>query len=662
MLCYMFLLCFLTIIGKSANVADLRAMFRYLILASAVLFSANALAATSENLIVDRGLFVDQTGTVDITEATRADYRPFTQTLNRSLKKTVRWIRLTVRGPEDISKSIRPAGNSRLEVRLGPHFLYDIAFYEKKGDDWIVQRGGSRYPFFNKQCPEYLYCFNVAVPPTGETSDFYVRLETTNGYYMTSLMMTINEAYSLSTDQNKLIGAMLGIAVVIIFWSTAQYIKSKDPVMGTFVLSQVSSLLFSLSSLGTLARIFFYDAPELDILIFNISLNLRYLTIVIFSYALINQFFAPRWYRVTAFITMAYFVLMLLCVLLGYVWRITLLIDMFILAMLPIVLIYVALRTKKMGPDLKRLLIFGFSCAAILVWADQFGVFRILQSNFYTTPAQLGAFVSGIIMFIFVLKSTKIQRLTLEKTLAEVDVLRAKNQFKLQQLAERSMLIDMLTHELKNPLATLRMAAGSLSRLVSAPTNFDRESGEDRLQSIAQAIISMDGVLERCIQVDQMDQKRFSIRLDYVDVETLVLDMPIVRENRSRLRLNLPDNLIVQLDPQLFSMIATNLIDNALKYSHRTSDIFVSISLGDNVQLNFSKQYLILKVENHAGQSGVPDADQLFTRYYRSTYAHNITGTGLGLYLIRSVCQLLGGSVEYDNQNNLVRFVVRLPV
>jgi hypothetical protein len=62
-------------------------MFRYLILVSAVLFSANALAATSKNLIVDRGLFVDQTGTVDITEATRADYRPFTQTLNRSLKK-----------------------------------------------------------------------------------------------------------------------------------------------------------------------------------------------------------------------------------------------------------------------------------------------------------------------------------------------------------------------------------------------------------------------------------------------------------------------------------------------------------------------------------------------------------------------------------------------
>jgi DMSO/TMAO reductase YedYZ heme-binding membrane subunit len=74
-----------------------------------------------------------------------------------------------------------------------------------------------------------------------------------------------------------------------------------------------------------------------------------------------------------------------------------------------------------MGPDLKCLLIFGFSCAAILVWADQFGVFTILHSNLYTTPAQLGGFVSGIIMFILVLKSTKIQRLTLEKTLAAAE-------------------------------------------------------------------------------------------------------------------------------------------------------------------------------------------------------------------------------------------------
>jgi len=662
MLCHMFLPRFLTIIGQSTNSADLRAMFRYLVLASAFLFSTLAFAGPSENLIVERGLFVDPTGTMDINEVTHAGYRPFTQTLNRSLKKTVRWIRLTVRAPEDLSKSVRPDGNSGLEVRLGPHFLYDIAFYEKKGDGWNIMRAGSRYPFFNNKCPEYLYCFNVAAPPTGETSDFYVRLETTNGYYMTSQVMTINDAYSLSSDQNKLIGAMLGIAAVIVFWSTAQYIKTKDPVMGTFVLSQVSSLLFSLSSSGMLASLIFYDAPELDILIFNVFLNLRYLTIVIFSYVVINIFVAPLWYRVTGFITMAYFVLLLLCVLLGHVWRITLLINMLILAILPIVLIYAALKTKKMGSEHKRFLILGFSCAAILIWADQFGVFSILHSNLYTTPAQLGGFISGIIMFILVLKSTKIQRLTLEKTLAEMEVLRAKNQFERQQLVERSMLIDMLTHELKNPLATLRMAAGSLTRLVSAPTNFDRESGEDRLQSISQAIISMDGVLERCIQVDQMDQKRFSIRLEYVDIETLVLDMPIVRENRGRLRLNLPDNLIVQLDPQLFSIIATNLIDNALKYSHRTSDVFVNISLGDNVQLNFSKQYLILTVDNHAGHSGVPDADQLFTRYYRSTYAHNITGTGLGLYLIRSVCQLLGGSVEYDNQNNLVRFVVRLPV
>jgi K+-sensing histidine kinase KdpD len=264
-------------------------------------------------------------------------------------------------------------------------------------------------------------------------------------------------------------------------------------------------------------------------------------------------------------------------------------------------------------------------------------------------------------MYFLVVKSSTIHRNTFKRTLAEMEALRTKSHLEHEQFVERSMLIDMLTHELKTPLATLRMAAGSLKYVFSQPENFDQTSAQERLGSISESISSMDAVLERCIQVDQLDQKKFSIRPEFVDMESLILDLPIVHLNRSRLNLSIPDNLVIEVDPQLFSMITTNLIDNALKYSHRSSSIDLNIYLDDGVSPELARNYIVMTVDNHIGVSGAPDSSQLFTRYYRSSYAHNISGTGLGLYLIRSICSLLSGSIQYQPHENLVRFVVRLP-
>jgi signal transduction histidine kinase len=71
---------------------------------------------------------------------------------------------------------------------------------------------------------------------------------------------------------------------------------------------------------------------------------------------------------------------------------------------------------------------------------------------------------------------------------------------------------------------------------------------------------------------------------------------------------------------------------------------------------------LLCIVSNEVERHHEPDPAALFTRYYRSIYSHDKPGTGLGLVLIKSLCEILKGSVSYRFEYNRVFFSVELPL
>ena len=66
-------------------------------------------------------------------------------------------------------------------------------------------------------------------------------------------------------------------------------------------------------------------------------------------------------------------------------------------------------------------------------------------------------------------------------------------------------------------------------------------------------------------------------------------------------------------------------------------------------------------IENKPAYDDWPDADQLFSKYYRSQNAHRVTGSGLGLYLVDQFTRMLGGTVHYQPVHGKVRFALTLP-
>jgi signal transduction histidine kinase len=199
----------------------------------------------------------------------------------------------------------------------------------------------------------------------------------------------------------------------------------------------------------------------------------------------------------------------------------------------------------------------------------------------------------------------------------------------------------------------MRMALGSL-KAIFGRTEHAVEFGE-RFSSMTQSIDNMTQVIDRVGQVDAVDQKNFVVQSEACSVFEAIEGLALVTEYPDRFKIIGQRPISIQTDRLLFVTIINNLIDNALKYSPSASMIEVSVSI-----LGVDK--LLCTVSNEVERDHAPDPNALFTRYYRGTYSHDKPGTGLGLVLIKSLCERLKGSVSYRLDYNRVFFSIEFPL
>jgi signal transduction histidine kinase len=108
-------------------------------------------------------------------------------------------------------------------------------------------------------------------------------------------------------------------------------------------------------------------------------------------------------------------------------------------------------------------------------------------------------------------------------------------------------------------------------------------------------------------------------------------------------------------DPKLLFQVFSNLVSNAIKYSPNGGPIEISAGI--------ETEQVVVAIEDHG--IGVPanDLDRLFERYHRGSNVSGIVGTGVGLYLVKMVVDLHGGSITVNSQEGEgTRITVGLPI
>ena len=227
---------------------------------------------------------------------------------------------------------------------------------------------------------------------------------------------------------------------------------------------------------------------------------------------------------------------------------------------------------------------------------------------------------------------------------------RTQNEIRLQQLVnqehawriEQSQFITILAHELKNLLAAIQLALALITE-------------SDEIVSIVNKVIQdITNLVQRCLQSEKLNDQQVEV---YVENHNLFNKFEKVKKNVSsseRLVINVDSSLMFNTDGQLIYTILLNLIDNALKYSPSESLVMVNVKIKES-------QFLVITVQNEIGIAGAPDQAKVFHKYYRNKAAHHEIGSGLGLYIVKAMTDLLGGEIIYLHDDNYVCFTLRFP-
>lgn len=207
--------------------------------------------------------------------------------------------------------------------------------------------------------------------------------------------------------------------------------------------------------------------------------------------------------------------------------------------------------------------------------------------------------------------------------------------------------INNMTHELKTPIASIRLASRMLQK-----GEEEKEKGKTYIQLIEKESKRLENQVDKVLQAALMDSGNFQLEKRTVDVhETIqraVANFDLVAENRKgsiRLELN-ARTPVIEADEVHLTNALYNLIDNALKYCAKPPEILVKTTDDTN-------GVLITVKDNGIGiSSGVQQ--YIFEKFYRAEggNVHNVKGFGLGLSYVKSIMDAHRGRIHLRSEPN----------
>jgi signal transduction histidine kinase len=237
----------------------------------------------------------------------------------------------------------------------------------------------------------------------------------------------------------------------------------------------------------------------------------------------------------------------------------------------------------------------------------------------------------------------------------------------------KSDFIGFVAHELRNPLTTVR---GYVQTIIA---DEEHTLSEDIKQEFYEAIeAESDRLLDminELLDVSRLEAGRsLSLALRPVDIRAL-LDKLVRRHkfykyhtSRHNIVTDLSDDLPTAdeflADEDKLNQIISNLLSNAIKYSPEGGEIKVSAHVEQNLDKTGDEKRLVIRVKDSGVGMTQEQCSRLFRRYERVERddIKNIPGTGLGLYLVKSLVELHGGDITCESApGEGSSFVVRLP-
>ncbi len=212
------------------------------------------------------------------------------------------------------------------------------------------------------------------------------------------------------------------------------------------------------------------------------------------------------------------------------------------------------------------------------------------------------------------------------------------------------------SHELRTPLAVIK---GTMEVLIRKPRN--QQEYEEKIQFCVSEVDRLNHMVDQLLLLARFENQKQNIKKESIYLNAIVLDnltrfSDKIESKKLKVITSFNDDYYINSDNYLISIILSNLISNAIKYSKNETEI--------NIKLLSENDKVLFSISDNGIGIVSEDIDKIFTSFYRSNVANHtqIKGTGLGLSIVKRLCDLLKIEINLTSEiDKGTTFIIRFP-
>jgi PAS domain S-box-containing protein len=206
----------------------------------------------------------------------------------------------------------------------------------------------------------------------------------------------------------------------------------------------------------------------------------------------------------------------------------------------------------------------------------------------------------------------------------------------------KTLFLATASHELKTPLTVIQGFTETLSN-----SSFDESHEKQALEAVHRRAKQLNGIVDRILLSSRLEAGRAKISCAQIDIE------PILNERTDALRAATERDVLLDTEPGLPEVMADqtalitvldHLLENAVKYSPDGGQVRLEARVGENG--------VELKVADAGIGMDPEQAERCFEKFWQaeSSDVRRFGGTGIGLYIVRSLVEAMGGEIEVESK------------
>ncbi len=229
------------------------------------------------------------------------------------------------------------------------------------------------------------------------------------------------------------------------------------------------------------------------------------------------------------------------------------------------------------------------------------------------------------------------------------DIDKAKNDF-----------VSLASHQLCTPLSAISWYS---EMLLSGDGGELSKEQRKYVQTIYHSTKRMILLVNALLNVSRIDLGTFAIEPELTDIRSIAEKViselpPIIKDKKINISKKYAENLPkIMADPSLVKLIFQNVLSNAIKYTPEDGNVDFSITKKEG--------NILIKIKDSG--CGIPEEQKsrVFTKLFRADNVRRLEtdGTGLGLYIVKSILDYSGGKIWFESQENKgTTFYITLPL